>query len=363
MEQGISIFLKERGNTLAGRDVKLISADTGGRPAGAKTKAQELVELDRVDVLMGPLAAFELLAIADYVQKAQIPIIVDAAAEDVTQRHPNPYLIRPTTSSAQCPHVLAHFAATELKLKRMVTISEDFAFGYEQCAGFQRVFEDNGSKIVRKLWPPLVTLDYTPFIARIGDADGVFMGFAGSNPVRFMRAYAGLGLKHIPLLGGWTAMDDALLNSLGDEALGVYSASNYSAELDTPSNKKFVADMLKDYNAIPGGYSSGMYFGGMCIEAALEKLGGNSDNRRALADAMRATSLKNTPRGDFHFDKLGNVVSDVFIRRCERKNGKLVNAIIKTYPQVSQFWTYDKHWFLSQPVYSRNYPPATNLEP
>lgn len=363
MEQGITLFLKEKNNTLAGRKIDLISADTGGNPAGAKTKTQELIERDNVDVLLGPLAAFELLAITQYVEQQKIPIIVDAAAEDVTQRKPNAYLVRTSTSSAQCPQVLGYHAAKEMNLKRMATISEDFAFGHEQCAGFQRVFEDNGGKIVRKLWPPLVTPDYTPYIAQLGNVDGVFNGFAGSNPIKFLRGYSDLGLKdRIPLLGGWTAMDDALLKSLGDEAIGVLSATNYSASFDNEPNKRFVATMLKEYDNIPGGYASAMYFAGVCIEAGLQKTGGKVDDKKAFVDAMRGAELKNTPRGDFKFDHLGNIISDIHIRRCERKDGKLVNTIIKVYPQVSQFWTYNEKDFLAQPVYSREHPPAKNLE-
>src|SRR5262244_2950357 len=268
MEQGISTLLKQKNNTLAGRKIEFISADTGGNPAGAKTKAAELIERDKVNVILGPLAAFELLAITDYVRENATPLISLAAAEDVTQRKANPFVIRPSSTSAQCCHPIADYAAKELKYKRAATISEDFAFGYEQMAGFQHVFEDAGGKVVKKLWPPLVTPDYTPYIAQIGNVDVVFNGFAGSNPVKFMRAYADLGLKaKTPLLGGWTAMDDALLKSLGDEAIGVVSGSSYSAALDTPANKQFVASMLKAYDVLPGGYASGMYFAGMCIEA------------------------------------------------------------------------------------------------
>src|SRR5580700_367193 len=206
MEQGISTFLKEKNNTLAGRKVEFISADTGGNPAGAKTKAQELIERDRVNVLLGPLAAFELLAITDYVRDRETPLISLAAAEDVTQRKANPFVIRPSASSAQCCHVMGDYAAKELKYKRAVTISEDFAFGYEQMAGFQRVFEDDGGKVIKKLWPPLVTPDYAPYVLTLAAANPecVFNGFAGSNPVKFMRGYADLGLKaKIPLLAGW----------------------------------------------------------------------------------------------------------------------------------------------------------------
>src|SRR5215470_13030593 len=275
MEQGIMTLLKQKNNTLAGRKIELISADTGGNPAGAKTKAQEVIERDNVNVILGPLAAFELLAITEYVRDQATPLISLAAAEDVTQRKANPFVIRPSATSAQCCHVMGDYAAKDLKYKRAITISEDFAFGYEQMAGFQRVFEDGGGKVVKKLWPPLVTPDYTPYIAQIGNVDCVFEGFAGSNPVKFMRSYADLGLKQrIPLLAGWTAMDDALLKSLGNEAVGVLSAAWYSADLDTPSNKRFVEAMQKDFNVLPGGYSAGMYVAGQCVEAAIQKLGG-----------------------------------------------------------------------------------------
>src|ERR1700722_18632291 len=92
MEQGFSVFLKEKANTLAGRKIEFISADTGGNPAGAKTKAQELIDRDKVNVIVGPLAAFELLAITDYVRESGVPLISMAAAEDVTQRRANPFL-------------------------------------------------------------------------------------------------------------------------------------------------------------------------------------------------------------------------------------------------------------------------------
>jgi branched-chain amino acid transport system substrate-binding protein len=363
MEQGIVTLLKEKNYTLAGRKVELLVADTGGNPAGARTKAQEVIERDKVNVILGPLAAFELLAITDYVRDNTTPLISLAAAEDVTQRRANPFVIRPSATSAQCCHAMGDYAAKELKFKRAATISEDFAFGYEQMAGFQRVFEDNGGKVVKKLWPPLVTPDYTPFIAQLGNVDCVFNGFAGSNPVKFMRAYADLGLKaKTPLLAGWTAMDDALLRSLGDEAVGVISAAFYSADFGSDSNKRFVAAMQKDYNVLPGGYSAGMYVAGQCVEAAIQALGAQADDRKALAEALHKVSLTDTPRGRVQFDQYGNVVGDVFIRRCERKGTQLVNTVIKTYPSVSQFWTYNEKEFLANPVYARDYPPAKNLE-
>ena len=106
-----------------------------------------------------------------------------------------------------------------------------------------------------------------------------------------------------------------------------------------------------------------MYIAGQCVEATLQKFDGKAVDGKVFAEALHEVSMTDSPRGKFRFDHLGNVIGTIFIRRCERKNGELVNTVIKTYPNVSQFWTYDEKWFLSQPVYSRNYPPAKNLEP
>jgi len=356
MEQGVQIYLKEKNNTFAGRKVEFFSADTGGNPAGAKTKVQELVERDKVDVILGPLAAFELLAISDYFAQAKTPLMSLAAAEDLTQRKPNPYFLRASATSAQAMHPMADFAAKELKLKKMITISEDFAFGHEQMGGFQQTFEDNGGRIVKKLWPPLVTPDYAPYIAQIGDCDGVCQGFAGSNPLRFMKAYAGAGLK-FPVVGGETAGDDALLRSFGDEAVGLYSCCPYTLDLNTDSNKRFIAAMVKEFNVEPGFYAAGLYVNCMVVEEGLKKTGGKSDDKEAFMKALKSVTLSDTPRGPIKFDSFGNVIGDFYVRHCEKAGGKLVNKTVKTYKNVSQFWTYDEKKFLSQPVYSRDFPP------
>jgi branched-chain amino acid transport system substrate-binding protein len=356
MEQGANLFFKDRNFMLSGRKVELMIGDTGGNPAGAKTKAQELIERDNVDMIFGPLAAFELLAISDYVAAHKTPLLSLAAAEDMTQRKPNPYFVRASGTSGQNMHVLADYAAKELKYKSVITISEDFAYGYEQMGGFQRVFEGAGGHVVKKLWPPIVTPDYTPYIAQLTGVDAVVQGFAGSNPLKFMKQYKDAGVT-LPVLGGGTAGDDALLKSFGDEAVGMVTASAYTSDLDSPINKQFVAGMVRDTGSTPGLYAAGMYINGMVAEAALKATGGKTDDKDALIAALRAVSLTDSPRGPFHFDHFGNVVGTVYVRQLVKQDGKLAQHTIKTYPDVNQFWTFDEKWFLAQPVYSRDYPP------
>jgi branched-chain amino acid transport system substrate-binding protein len=362
MERALQMYLQERNNTLAGRKVQLVVADTGGVPANAKTKTQELVELNKVDVLIGPLAAFEALAIDEYIRQHKVPTLSVAAAEDMTQRKPNPWFVRGTSSSAQCSHVMADHCVRDLKYKRMVLIADDIAYGQEMNAGFQRVFEEGGGQIVQKMFPPLTAPDYGSFLAQLKNADAIFLGFAGSNGFRFIRQFNEYGLKgKMAIVGGMTAIDESNLRNMGDEALGIQTACWYSAELANPVNAKFAPAFRKAFGYDPGFYAAATYTESAVLEAALNAVKGNVANKEALMAALKKTDVQ-TCRGPVHFDEFGNVVGDVYIRQVVRKDGRLVNAVIKTYPNVSQFWKYNTREFLANPVYSRDWPPAKYLE-
>jgi branched-chain amino acid transport system substrate-binding protein len=364
MEQGFTLYLKERNNTLAGRPVQLFTGDSAGAPAMARTKMQEFVERENVACLIGPLATAEALAIDDYIRDKQIPTLSVAAAEDMTQRKANPWFVRATSSSAQCSYAMGDYAAKELKYKRAAMLADDIAYGYELNAGFQRAFEDAGGKVVQKLWPPLVSPDYGTYIAQLKqDVDVVFLGFAGSNGFKFFKQYKEYGGR-TPILGGMTAIDESLLQQMGDDAIGVISTCWYSAQLDNPENKKFVEGMNRDYKVDPGFYAAATYTNGAVLEAALKKINGKIEDKTALMTALRGSDKVSTCRGPVSFDKYGNVVGNVYIRKVEKKGGKLVNTVIKTYPNVSQFWTYDPDEFLKHSVYNREtWPGGKNLEP
>jgi branched-chain amino acid transport system substrate-binding protein len=364
MEQGLTLYLKERNNMLAGRPVQLFTGDSAGAPAMARTKMQEFLERENIACLIGPLATAEALAIDDYIRDKQIPTLSVAAAEDMTQRKANPWFVRATSSSAQCSYPMGDYAARELKYKRAAMIADDIAYGYELNAGFQRAFEDAGGKVVQKLWPPLVSLDYGTYIAQLKqDVDVLFIGFAGSNGFKFFKQYKEYGGK-TPILGGMTAIDESLLQQMGDDAIGIISTCWYSAQLDNPENKKFVEGMNRDYKVDPGFYAAATYTNGAVLEAALKKVDGKIEDKNALEAALRASDKVSTCRGPVSFDKYGNVVGNIYIRKVEKKGGKLVNTVIKTYPNVSQFWTYDPDEFLKHPVYNREtWPGGKNIEP
>src|SRR3954468_228482 len=167
MERALTQYLKERNDTLAGRKVELLVADGGGVPAQARTKIQELVERDKIHMMIGPLDTASALAADDYIRSAQLLTLSVAAPDDMTQRKPNPWFTRGTSTASQCAHPMADYCYKTLGYRRMVLIADDIAYGHEMCAGFQRVFEELGGKIVQKTFPPLTVPDYGTYLAQL----------------------------------------------------------------------------------------------------------------------------------------------------------------------------------------------------
>jgi branched-chain amino acid transport system substrate-binding protein len=364
MEEGINLLLKERNYAFAGRKVDIIFADTAGQPALAKTKTQELIEREKVHVIIGPLATFEALAIDDYMLQSKVPLITptSAAQNDLAQRKMSDYVIHVYGTAAQPMYALGDYAAKKLGYKRIAMIADDFTYGHEGAAGFHRVFEDDGGRIVQKLWPPLNVPDYGSFIGQLKtNVDGIYAGFAGSNPLRFLRAYKEYGLK-LPLFGNPTFVDEGILKNMGDEALGVYSASWYTVDRDAPDNKRFVESIQREYKVTPGFYTAGTYTAGLWLEEVMKRVKGKFEDKPAFIRALHEVKLDHGPMGPIRLGEYGKPILNIYIRKVERKDGQLVNTTIATYPGVSQFWTYDPKQFIAGPQYSRDVPAAKYLE-
>lgn len=178
--------------------------------------------------------------------------------------------------------------------------------------------------------------------------------FSGAAAVNFIKQYHAFGLK-MPLLCQGNTTDESTLEETGPDAVGVTTALQYSAALKTPANEAFVAAYTKAYGHVPSYYAEGTYVGGEYLDHALAATKGNTSDALAFVKALRAVNAE-APRGPFRLDDRGNPQQSIYIRRVESQNGRLVNAVIKTYPNVSQFWTYDPKEYLSKPAYSRTYP-------
>ncbi len=362
MLNSFELFLEEQGYKLAGREVKLIAEDDAGNPATGLTKVRGMVEGQGIHILAGPLSAAVGYAIRDYIdQKKQPTLFPIVSGEDITQRKRSPYIVRTGWSSSQPSHPFGKWVYDNLKYRRIAVIAYDFAFGWEVQAGFVRTFEEAGGQVVQRLWPPLFTTDFGPYLAQLKrDVDAVYAVFSGADALRFTKQYQESGLKaRIPLIGGGTLTDEHVLRTMGDEVLGVITALQYSAALNTPANQKFAQAYDAKFKQIPSYYSEGTYVAGLLLKRALEMIGGGyAENADRLLGALRKVELGETPRGPIRFDDYGNPIQNIYVRKVERVGGRLQNTVIHTFPNVSQFWTYKPDEFLKNPVYDRNFPPC-----
>jgi branched-chain amino acid transport system substrate-binding protein len=358
---GTELYLDEIGRQAAGRRIDLIVEDTEGTPATALTKARKLVEQDKVHLLTGGLLASTGYALQPFVDGSRIPTTFPViAADDLTQRKPAKWIVRTGWTTSQPMHPFGDWVAKTLKYKKVATIGMDYAFGWETVGGFQHSFEDAGGQIVQKIWTPLNTNDFAPFLAQLKrDSDAVFALFLGRLALQFMKQYESAGLKgKLPLLGGGTATDESVLPQMGDEAIGTITALHYSAALVAAQNQKFARAFEARAGKSASYYSEATYTGMRWIVEAIKAIGGKVEDRDQLLAALRKVDIKDAPRGPISVDQWGNPVQTIYVRKVEKVDGKLVNSVIATFAAVGQFWKYNAEEYMKLPLYSRDYPPC-----
>ena len=361
MVDGFKLYLTQSGGKLGGLTVDLKVEDTEANPQNALTKMRKLFENDKVNLVVGYLLAFEGYAVRDYAHNNKVPLFLPiVAADDLTQRNRSPYIVRMIWTSSQPNHPFGKYAYEKLGYRRIVTVAQDYAFGWENVGGFQKTFEEAGGRIVDKIWVPLDAADYGAFVTRIRrDVDAVFTLFVGSHIPGVLRTYQDYGLKgKIPLIAGNITTDEDVLGSMGDEALDVVTSHTYAASHSRPQNAAFVDAFKKAFKRDPSYYAEAMYTAAMWLDRGIAKAGSASDAMK-LIEAVKSVDVQDAPRGPLKLDAYNNPIETVYIRRVVRKaDGKgMENQVIDKIDNVSQFWTYSSEEFLKQPVYSRDFPP------
>jgi len=370
MLNGFQMYLDEHNGMLGGAKVKLIVEDDQGKPDVDVAKAKKLILQDKVHMLAGALLASSAYALGPVSTELKTLYIGTAStADDLAQRQVDkyPYTVFSVWVPSQPNHPLGQWACDQ-GYKKVVAIAADYAFGYEQTGGFQQTFEDCGGKVIQKIWVPLGTKDFGPYLPTMkGDADAIFTLMVGPMSLQFPKQLRASGNKK-PIVAGGTSYDEFILPFMGDEVIGDVSALMYSAGLDTPKNQEFVKKYRAKYGKVPSYYSEGDYSAAQWIDEVMAKHKGKFPGPTEFIKTMASIKL-DAVRGPVQLDlATRSPIQNIYIKKVEKKEmfgyGKpeLWNTVIKTYPNVSQFWTYDKAKFLAQPVYSRDFPPCKFCE-
>ena len=335
MIAGAKYFLAENGTSVAGKTIELLIKDDGGQPDVAKRVAQEFIVNDKVAVLAGFTFTPVALAVAPLSTEAKIPQVVMAAGTSIITEK-SPYIVRTFFTIAQAAVPMAQWAAKN-NVKKVVTLVSDYAPGHDAEKVFAEELKKDGGEVIANLHVPVQSPDFAPYLQRARDAnpDGIFVFIPGNFAGTFTRQYVerGLNTSGIKLMGTGDMTDDDMLNAMGDAAIGVITAHQYSAAHSSTTNKSFVAGFKKVIGTRPNYVAVAVYDGMRLIYEALKKTGGDTNGDKLIA-AMKGMSFE-SPRGPITIDPdTRDIVQNIYIRRVERNDGELYNVEFETFPAV-----------------------------
>ncbi len=338
LDNGIKTYMKQHGDTVAGKKIEIIRKDTGGpAPDVAKRLSQELVVRDKVDILAGYVLTPNAMAAGDVSAEAKKFMVVMNAATSVVITK-SPYMIRTSVTLPQVMETFGTWAATKGGLKQNYTMVTDYGPGHDAEAAFQSAFKAAGGNIVGSVRFPVANPDFSAFVQRAKDIgpESIYIFIpGGAQPAALGKAFAerGIDLKKTKVLGSGETTAEAALKSMGDNALGIITAWHYDYKLDNKLNQAFVKEFNAMHGRNPDFFSIGGYDGMHAIYETLKRTKGNTDGEAMI---KAASGLKwDSPRGPMMIDaETRDVVQDVYIRRVEKVGNELVNVPFDKVPMV-----------------------------
>lgn len=325
-------------------EITPVFQDEGQTTEDGINTTRRLVEREQVDILVGVVKSNVLYAIRDYVHASEVPLVVtNAGAHGITldPQQRSPWIWRASFANGQVNYPMGQYAYEQLGYRNVTVMASDFVAGHEHAAGFMKRFTSLGGSVVKEIYPPLDTQDFSPYLQGIpSDTDAVWAFFAGADALRFVTQYTEFGIRDaIPLVGAGWLTGEQLLPQLGDAAEGIITSLHYSPLLETPENQRFVRDFSEKTKRVPSHDAYHGYLAGRIVLEAVRRaeiVGNNlSARRQALREALSEVTFVG-PAGEFRFDsETHGAILTIYIRECARVNGQLGNRVIFSYPDVS----------------------------
>lgn len=330
MDNAIKLYMKQKGDTVAGKKIDLIRKDTGGvAPDVAKRLAQELIVRDKVDLLAGFILTPNALAVGDVSAEAKkFMVVMNAATAIITTK--SPYMVRTSVTIPQLTETFGTWARKS-GVKQAYTMVSDYGPGHDAEQGFQRGFKEAGGEVVGSVRFPVANPDFSAFVQRAKDLNpGAIFIFVpgGVQPTAIGKALAerGIDAKKTKILGMGELTEDEARKSMGDASVGIITVYHYDHNHDSALNRAFVKAFNEAYGGRnPNIYSIGGYDGMHLIYEALKKTGGNTDAEVLIAAAK---GMKwESPRGPVAIDpETRDIIQTVYIRRVEKVGAQLLNV-------------------------------------
>jgi branched-chain amino acid transport system substrate-binding protein len=329
-----SLYFDSINWTIAGRKVEIIKEDDQFNPQIGLQKAKKLVESDKVDLVFGIQASNVALAVLNYMKQQKAFYVVTGAGTDALTWERNPYVFRSSISSYQLSLPMASYVYDNLG-KQIVLTASDYAGGHDVMALFKGPYVAKGGTVLKEIWPPLGTTDFSPYLTDIKSINPpvTYDFMPGADAFRFVQQYTEFGLKEKMPLTGFT-MIDSQTSALGKAGVGIISALTFIDTLDNPEAQKFTADFRAKYKTSPDLFSDYGYVGARVIAEALQMVDGDASDKDKLAEAMAKVNFK-APRGPFKFDPVThNPIQDIYIAQVIESGDKITTKVLSTASQV-----------------------------
>lgn len=317
MANAIDLAFEEVGNSVAGRPIKVIRADTEAKPNVALQKAKQLVGSDGVDFLVGPVSSGEGVALRDFIVESKVPLLApNALATELTHARCSPYIIPIGFSLEQFAKPFAQWLRAQ-GTETAYTLAPDYVGPRELVEVFSKSFTAAGGKIVGSDYTPFQkTNDFAPYLARVKAArpDVLYVFYAGGEAINFIKQAAAFRIMDsVKLVGpGWT-VSPLVLPAQGEAALGFVGALNYAPAIDTAENRKFQQRYRQKYKREASEFGAQAFDAAKFILAGLKATDGKTNDRPALVQAIRAASITG-PRGPISIDMASaNLVQNMYI--------------------------------------------------
>lgn len=340
-QQAIKVYQKIHGTSVNGHEIEVIYRDDGGPdPARVRQLAEALVLRDKVKFLGGFVFTPNALAVADLVTEAKMPTVIFNAATAIVTRK-SPYFVRTSQTIPQVAIKIGEWAAQN-GIKRVAIAVSDYAPGYDAEQTFAKAFKAGGGEIVEAVHIPLATTDFSPFFEHLLPLkpDALFIFGPGGPPTVGMINTWAARLKPSGIKLLCTAETQEIdLPKIGPAALGVVSAFHYTETVDNPLNKALWANLTEMFgkNTVPDLASVGAYDGMELIYRAVAKFGPDVTGDQALS-LWKGMSF-DSARGPIEIDaQTRDITQNVYLRKVEERDGKLVNVNFHTFSMVRDPW-------------------------
>ena len=312
------------------QDLEYFQVDDESNPSKGPENANRLIKRDDVDILVGTVHSGVQMGIQKVARDTGVlTLIPNAGVHAATRALCAPNVFRASYTNSQ-PTLGLGKAMVERGHKKAVWISWKYAAGDEAFEGFKQSYTAAGGTIVKELGLPFPNVEFQALLTEIAalKPDAVACFFAGGGAVKFIKDYAAAGLKDkIPLYGSGF-LTEGVLDAAGPAAEGIITAMHYADSLNTPRDNAFRLEYAKAFRSQPDVYAMQGYDTGLLLIQGANAVKGDLSAKPALYKALEGATI-DSPRGKWTMSKAHNPIQDIYLRRVENKENKVISVAAK----------------------------------